>query len=110
MNFLVLRSGARQWCVPMRDVAEVLGEPIVTSLPLLPSPVRGVLTLRGRALPAIDLGLFDGSPSNATLAVVLTDGTWRAALLADAVDEVREDEPGNEIRSFDLQIWMQNAT
>ena len=109
MEFLLMRCAERAWAVPFDDVSEVVGAPLLTPLPLLPMPVRGVMTLRGRAVPAIDLGLLGGVASTAAVAVVLAAGAALAAVLVDAIEDVRSDEPGDDVTRFDVREWMERG-
>ncbi|MBI3677776.1 MAG: purine-binding chemotaxis protein CheW [Proteobacteria bacterium] len=55
-DFLVFRVGAQEFCVDVLAVKEVRGWTPTTSLPKVPSFLRGVTNLRGTVLPIVDLG------------------------------------------------------
>jgi purine-binding chemotaxis protein CheW len=84
---------ADQLCgVPVQAVRDVLGEQVITRIPLAPSEIAGSLNLRGRIVTAIDLrrrlGLKDASADTPRMSVVAEQGNELYALLVDQVSEV----------------------
>jgi purine-binding chemotaxis protein CheW len=84
---------ADQLCgVPVESVRDVLGEQVITRIPLAPPEIAGSLNLRGRIVTAIDLrrrlGLADAPEGTARMSVVAEQGTELYALLVDQVSEV----------------------
>ena len=84
---------ADQLCgVPVQSVRDVLGEQVITRIPLAPAEIAGSLNLRGRIVTAIDLrrrlGLPDAPPGTPRMSVVAEQGTELYALLVDQVSEV----------------------
>lgn len=53
--WVTVRSGSGFYALSMRDVLEMASMPPVTAVPHTPSHVRGVINLRGRVLPLVDL-------------------------------------------------------
>lgn len=74
-------------------VQEVLRPQPVTRLPLAPPAVRGLLNLRGRIVPAVDLrevlGLGGATAADAGGHLVVFDGDAPVSLVVDAIGDVR---------------------
>lgn len=84
---------ADQLCgVPVLGVRDILGEQVITRIPLAPPEVAGSLNLRGRIVTAIDLrrrlGLPSAPPGAKRMSVVAEQGGELYALLVDQVSEV----------------------
>jgi purine-binding chemotaxis protein CheW len=84
---------ADQLCgVPVLGVRDILGEQVITRIPLAPGEVAGSLNLRGRIVTAIDLrqrlGLPPAPPGTKRMSVVAEQGGDLYALLVDQVSEV----------------------
>jgi purine-binding chemotaxis protein CheW len=77
-------------------VQEVLRPTPVTRLPLAPPAVRGLLNLRGRIVPAVDLRLVLGLPPapNGTAGghLIVFDGASPVSLVVDAIGDVQRAE------------------
>ena len=68
MLFLVFQLGEARYAVEARRVAEVLPLLELSPLPQAPKGIAGIFNLRGRAVPAIDLGeLTSGQPARERL-------------------------------------------
>ena len=83
----------RQLCgVPVLSVRDVLGEQVITRIPLAPVEVAGSLNLRGRIVTAVDLRrrlrLPPAPPGTPRMSVVTEQGGELYALLVDQVREV----------------------
>lgn len=84
---------ANQLCgVPALSVRDILGEQIITRIPMAPREVAGSLNLRGRIVTAVDLrrrlNLPDAPPGTPRMSVVAEQGGELYALLVDQVSEV----------------------
>ncbi len=84
---------ADQLCgIPVLGVRDVLGEQIITRIPLASREIAGSLNLRGRIVTAIDLrrrlGLPDAPQGTPPMSVVAEQGGELYALLVDQVSEV----------------------
>ena len=77
-------------------VQEVLRPTPVTRLPLAPPAVRGLLNLRGRIVPAVDLRLVLGLPPAPAGTpgghLIVFDGESPVSLLVDAIGDVQRAE------------------
>ncbi len=90
---LVTLTVANQLCgVPVLAVRDVLGEQVITRIPLAPPEIAGSLNLRGRIVTAIDLRrrlrLPPAPPGQGRMSVVAEQGGELYALLVDQVSEV----------------------
>jgi purine-binding chemotaxis protein CheW len=65
-QWIVVRLQQRLFAVPSAAVMEMLAIPEMRSVPHVPSHIRGVMNLRGRVLPLVDLRLRLGLESSAT--------------------------------------------
>lgn len=90
---LVTLTVADQLCgIPVLAVRDILGEQVITRIPLAPPEIAGSLNLRGRIVTAIDLRrrlrLPPAPPGQARMSVVAEQGGELYALLVDQVSEV----------------------
>jgi purine-binding chemotaxis protein CheW len=79
--------------IEIAEVHEVIRSQEITRVPLAPSAVRGVINLRGRIIPAVDLRRcfeMEALPSDRTPAhvVVRGAGAASASLLVDDIGDV----------------------
>jgi purine-binding chemotaxis protein CheW len=89
---LVLKLEGREYGFPLDHVLEVVRMVALAPLPEAPSWVHGLLNLRGRTVPVIDLrvrlGLPRREPDLSTAIVVTTTGSGLLGLIADELVEV----------------------
>jgi purine-binding chemotaxis protein CheW len=90
---LVTLTVADQLCgIPVLAVRDILGEQVITRIPLAPPEIAGSLNLRGRIVTAIDLRrrlrLPPVAPGQARMSVVAEQSGELYALLVDQVSEV----------------------
>jgi purine-binding chemotaxis protein CheW len=90
---LVTLTVGEQLCgVPVLAVLDILGEQVITRIPLAPPEIAGSLNLRGRIVTAIDLRrrlrLPPAAPDQPRMSVVAEQGGELYALLVDQVSEV----------------------
>jgi purine-binding chemotaxis protein CheW len=90
---LVTLTVGDQLCgVPVLAVRDILGEQVITRIPLAPPEIAGSLNLRGRIVTAIDLRrrlrLPPAPPGQARMFVVAEQSGELYALLVDQVSEV----------------------
>jgi purine-binding chemotaxis protein CheW len=100
---MTFNLGDELFAINVSQVREVLEVLQITKVPTAPAYMRGVVNVRGQAIPVVDLRLRFGLPSIAdtvhTRVIVMElsiDGeTAVIGGLADSVHEVIELEPGN---------------
>jgi purine-binding chemotaxis protein CheW len=95
-KFLSFCLGAEQFGVEILRVREIIGILAVTPLPQTPAYVKGVMNLRGRIIPVIDLRLrFDLAATDATkeTCIIVLEATGEdgaQTVMGAVVDSVRE--------------------
>jgi purine-binding chemotaxis protein CheW len=95
-QFLSFALLGEEYAVDILRVKEIIEYDSLTRVPAMPPAVRGVINLRGRVVPVVDLALRFGLPQSTitprTCIVMVEIGTGDAALImgiiADAVSEV----------------------
>ncbi|MDI3316171.1 MAG: chemotaxis protein CheW [Bacillota bacterium] len=111
---VVLELDGQAYGADIGSVREVLAFQPVTRVPQAPSFVLGVINLRGRIIPVIDLrrrlGLAAAEPGPLSRIVVVEDGDELIGMLVDGVSEVlqvpadRIDPPGELVRGEDASF------
>ncbi|HTI72374.1 MAG TPA: chemotaxis protein CheW [Candidatus Limnocylindria bacterium] len=96
-KYLTFRLGAESYGVGVLRVREIMRQTDITPVPQMPAYVKGVINLRGKIIPIIDLrlkfGLVDIKDTEQTCIVVVQvkqpSGVFNMmGLLVDAVEEV----------------------
>lgn len=98
---LVFRLGDEEFAFDVLDVQEIIGLRKVTRLPNMPPLVRGVINLRGRIVPVMDLrrkfGLPDAVDTDKTCIIVaqleLDGSADTVSAVVDIVSEVIDIDP-----------------
>lgn len=84
--------------IPVLEVQEVLRRQLLTPVPLAPPLIAGLINLRGRIIPALEmrtlLHLPDRVDTDATLSVVLRTEDGLVSLQVDEIGDVLEIEAG----------------
>jgi purine-binding chemotaxis protein CheW len=97
LSFLI---GKEEYAVEIRFVTEIIGMQKITILPDLPVFVKGVINLRGKVIPAIDVrlrfGLDERTYDDRTCIVITRLNDSSVGLIVDSVSEVL-DIPQNNI-------------
>jgi purine-binding chemotaxis protein CheW len=82
--------------VEVASVQEVVRHATVTRVPPAPPAVAGLLNLRGRIVPVVDLRVLLGMPRMSApeqgIHVIVRDGDEPLSLLADSIADVRRAE------------------
>ncbi len=101
---LTFRLGGETYGIAILKVQEIINLVPVTRVPRTPGHVRGVINLRGKVFPVIDLRLKFGLPSappteKTCIVVVQVLQADRSVVIGVMVDEVSEvlDIPASEI-------------
>ena len=95
-QFLSFALAGEEYAVDILRVKEIIEYDNLTRVPSMPTEVRGVINLRGRVVPVVDLALRFGLPQRAitprSCIVMVEIGTGEGAvvmgIIADAVSEV----------------------
>ena len=89
-KYLAFRIGAEEYGLPVLSVHEIIGMQPITLVPRAPRAVRGVINLRGKIVPVVDLRVkfaIPGAGSELCIVVVRTRGR-DVGIVVDAVSEV----------------------
>jgi purine-binding chemotaxis protein CheW len=90
-QLVVFRMADTEFGVDIRHVREVIRVPEMTRMPRTPSFVEGVINLRGRILPVLDLKKrFSLPPVEATPDTRVMIVEWRGQVIGFLVDRVHE--------------------
>jgi purine-binding chemotaxis protein CheW len=95
-KYLTFLLGGAAYGLPILKVREIIRLLDITPIPRMPEYVRGVINLRGRIVPVIDLRLKFGLPDTTTnnrTCIIVTHVTMGAStklmgLIVDALEEV----------------------
>ena len=94
-KYLTFRLGKEEYGVPILKVQEIIGMMPVTFIPRTPEYVRGVINLRGKVIPVIDLRVRFGMPvqddtEKTCVIVTQIDSGDNYIIMGCVVDEVHE--------------------
>jgi purine-binding chemotaxis protein CheW len=100
-TYLTFALGEESFALPILRIREIIGITEVTPVPRMPEHVRGVLNLRGKVVPVIDLrrrlGFKPAPDHKRTCIVIVQLGTGAeiilVGLVVDRVSEVRDIPP-----------------
>ena len=90
-KYLTFQLGKEEFGIGVHSVREIIGPQEITAVPQMPSYVRGVINLRGKVIPVVDLRVrfgFDPQAGTARSCIIIVDAA--SALTGIVVDEVFE--------------------
>lgn len=95
-KYLTFQLGKEEFAVQVMHVREIMGIQEITAVPQMPFHVKGVLNLRGKVIPVIDLRLKFGMPEmeytqRTCIIVVQVEGQAgrvSTGIIVDGVSEV----------------------
>lgn len=95
-KYLTFALGAEEYGLPVLKVREIIKVMDITQVPQVPGYVRGVINLRGKVIPVIDLRLKFGLPSQdytertciIVVDVAMPDLSVMMGIIVDSVSEV----------------------
>lgn len=98
-KYLTFSLGDEECGINIRSITEIIGLQKITEMPDAPPYVRGVINLRGKVIPILDMRLRFGVEEReyddrTCIIVVMVDNT-SVGLIVDTVAEVLDIEPGN---------------
>ncbi|MBO8151462.1 MAG: chemotaxis protein CheW [Candidatus Neomarinimicrobiota bacterium] len=102
-KYLTFKLGNEEYGIEILKVREIIGMMDITYVPRTPDFVKGVINLRGKVIPVIDLrkkfGLDEAEITDETCIIVVDvyrdDALVQAGLLVDSVSEVLDVEDGD---------------
>ena len=91
-KFLTFHIADEEFAIPIGHVIEIVGIQKITEVPDMPDFVKGVINLRGKVIPVMDVRLRFHLPSVAyddrTCVIVVSVGNVTIGLVVDTVSEV----------------------
>jgi purine-binding chemotaxis protein CheW len=92
LQIVVFELGDERYGLDIATVYEIIRHQPITAVPQAPAFVEGVINLRGRIIPVVDLrdrfGMTQGDLTKASRIVVCDAGGTRVGLVVDGVSEV----------------------
>ena len=107
-KFLSFFLGKEEYAIEILKVQEIIGLMPITPVPKMPAYIRGVLNLRGKIVPVMNLRLRFQLPevedTEETCVIVVQDGGYLMGILVDKVSEVADIETAQieEVPSFGI--------
>jgi purine-binding chemotaxis protein CheW len=94
-KYLTFRLGREEFAIQVLKVREIMGMQDITEVPHTPAYVKGVINLRGKVIPVVDLRLKFGLPEapydhRTCIIVVQIQGPGTPILTGIVVDAVSE--------------------
>jgi purine-binding chemotaxis protein CheW len=94
-KYLVFHLGEEEFGIQVQNVREIMGVQDITKVPQTPDHVKGVINLRGKVIPVIDLRLKFTMPAveythRTCIIVVQVSGARGPVLMGIVVDGVAE--------------------
>jgi purine-binding chemotaxis protein CheW len=94
-KYLVFQLGREEFGIPVMKVREIMGVQDITRVPQTPAYVKGVINLRGKVIPVVDLRLKFGLPEveytqRTSIIVVQGQRDTNSMLMGVVVDGVAE--------------------
>src|ERR1700734_2041222 len=94
-KYLTFQLGNEEFAIQVLCVREIMGVQEITAVPQTPGYVKGVINLRGKVIPVVDLRLKFGMPAleytqRTCIVVVQIENEGTKMLTGVVVDEVAE--------------------
>lgn len=91
-RFLTFTLEENVYGIPIKFVTEIIGMQTITPVPETPEYLKGIINLRGKIIPLIDVRLKFGKPeveyNERTCVVVVEVDNLSVGLIVDMVDDV----------------------
>lgn len=91
-KYLTFISAELVYGIPINNVVEIITNPSITSLPMVPPYVKGIMNLRGQIVPIIDIRQIMDKPANEditiTCVIILEIDSISIGVLVDTVLQV----------------------
>ncbi len=95
-KYLTFLLSNEQYAIPILKTKEIIGMESITRVPHIPDFIKGVLNLRGKIIPIIDLrlkfGLKEGKYDERTSIIIIEldteNGLKTSGMIVDSVQEV----------------------
>lgn len=93
-KFMIFSLGEQRYAISLHVVREVIGLPKITPMPGMPPEYKGLINLRGRIIPTLDLTLRlhpagpDGARAKRPTIIIADRDGQQVGLMVDEVVEV----------------------
>ncbi|MCX7842752.1 MAG: chemotaxis protein CheW [Clostridia bacterium] len=91
-KYLTFCIGSEAYAIEIRFVTEIIGIQPITEVPELPEYIRGIINLRGKIIPVMDVRLRFKKPfkdyNDRTCIIVVDIGAVSIGFIVDTVSEV----------------------
>lgn len=107
-KFLSFFLGKEEYAIEILKVQEIIGLMPITPVPKMPDYIKGVLNLRGKIVPVMNLrrrfGLQEIEDTEETCVIVVQDNQYLMGIIVDKVSEVADinGEQIEEVPTFGL--------
>jgi chemotaxis signal transduction protein/ABC-type nitrate/sulfonate/bicarbonate transport system substrate-binding protein len=97
-KYIIFKLAEERYGIPVLDVREIIRMTDIRPMPMMPDYVKGVINLRGKVIPIVDLRLklaIESVAYNDRMCVIVVDvaghaGSTRVGITTDAVMEVSD--------------------
>ena len=93
-KYLIFRLAEEEYAIPILKVKEIIGMMGVTTVPRMPKFLRGVINLRGKIIPVVDLRVKFDMPeaevTDETCIIVVEVECGEMGIIVDSVSEVED--------------------
>ena len=93
-KFLMFMLGSEEYGIDITRITAIEELPQITTIPDMPNFVKGVINLRGKVIPAVDLrlrfGIEEREYDDRTCIVIVSMNESTIGLIVDIVSEVHE--------------------
>lgn len=111
-KYLTFSIGKEDYGIEIRYVTEIIGIQMVTEVPELPDYVRGIINLRGKIIPVIDIRLRFKKEfkeyNDRTCIIVIDIFEVSIGLIVDSVSEVLNIDESNVVLPPDMKTGFNN--
>lgn len=111
-RYLTFALGDENYSIEIRYVTEIIGLQPISSLPEAPDYIKGIVNLRGKIIPVIDVRLrFKKEQveyTDRTCIIVVDTGELSVGLIVDMVSEVITISDDNVVPPPDTKTGIQN--
>ncbi len=111
-KFLTFTLGKEEYGIEICYVTEIIGIQAITEIPELPDYVRGIINLRGKIIPVIDVRLrFRKEPveyNDRTCIIVIDIKEISVGLIVDTVSEVLSIQEENIVPPPEIKTGFHN--
>ena len=91
-RYLSFQLASEIYAVPIKTVSEIIGLSEITHVPNMPAYMKGIINLRGRVLPVMDMrrkfSLQNSNYTRETCIIIVEIWSKKVGLIVDTVKEV----------------------